>query len=75
MGTLPPADKRDRSNIVNIHQKLTRIRQRVQNKFFQDSRHRQAALTGIVTLLVKGTFVGTNLLSIPITGLPWPIWA
>jgi O-antigen/teichoic acid export membrane protein len=52
---------------VNIHQKLTRISQSVKNRFFQDARHRKAALTGMVTLVVKGLFVGTNLLSIPIT--------
>jgi O-antigen/teichoic acid export membrane protein len=52
---------------MSIYKKIAGIGQKARGKLFKDARNRKAALTGLVTLVVRGTFVGTNLLSIPIT--------
>ena len=53
--------------IVNIRKKLGVIGKHAKNKLNQDSRGNKAALTGVVTLFVRGISMGTGLLSIPIT--------
>jgi O-antigen/teichoic acid export membrane protein len=52
---------------VNIRQKLGAIGKNAKGKLTQDSRNSKAALTGVITLVVRGISVGAGLLSIPIT--------
>jgi O-antigen/teichoic acid export membrane protein len=52
---------------VDIRKKLGTISEKARGRLTKDSRNSKAALTGVITLVVKGISIGTGLLSIPIT--------
>lgn len=52
---------------MDIRKKFKTVSKKVTGKLTQDSRNSKAALTGVITLVVKGISIGTGLLSIPIT--------
>jgi O-antigen/teichoic acid export membrane protein len=51
---------------VDIRKKLETISRNAQGKLTQDSRNSKAALTGVITLFVRGFSMGSGLLLIPI---------
>jgi O-antigen/teichoic acid export membrane protein len=52
---------------VNISSLLQQVSNLIQGKLGQDSRNRQAILTGVITLVVRTIALGTNIISIPLT--------
>jgi O-antigen/teichoic acid export membrane protein len=53
--------------IVDICKKFRTVSEKIGGKLTRDDRNRKAALTGVITLFVKGVSLGSGLLSIPIT--------
>ena len=52
---------------MNIRQKLGAISKHARGRLTKDSRNSKAALTGVITLVVRAISIGTGLISIPIT--------
>ena len=52
---------------MSISEKISEIGRNAKRKLTGDSRNSKAALTGVITIIVKGISVSTGLLSIPIT--------